>query len=161
VREVRFAPDGPLPPLPGKSVGVRVVLRGDEEVRGVLLAADADGLEVKPPDLPAVRLRFDLVRRIETERPGRTLCDEPARFSPPRAGTVVAYATSGDAFPGTLDRASLGRPRPRRRQAHDRVGRPRRVTVDSLPPRRRPDREPTPSASRLAADSIEGDRTLG
>lgn len=107
VREVRFVPDAPPPAFPERAVGLRVVLRGDELVRGVLVGADADGLDVKPPDMPALRLKFDDVRRIETERPDRGACDEPARHRPPREKTDVAYAVSGDAFPGTLDHATL------------------------------------------------------
>lgn len=107
VREVRFAPDAPSSAFPEKAVVLRVVLRGDELVRGALIGADADGLEVKPSDLPPLKLAFDLVRRIETERPGRGACEEPARGRPPRPKTDIAYAASGDAFPGTLDHATL------------------------------------------------------
>jgi hypothetical protein len=102
LREARFAPDGPLPPLPATGVGLRVVLRGGEVVRGTFVSGSDEALEVKPPDLPAMRLSLDAVRRIEAETAHRGPCSEPARERPPREGTDVAYATSGDVFPGTL-----------------------------------------------------------
>ncbi len=162
VREVRFAPDAPPPSFPEKAVGLRVVLRGDELLRGVLVGADADGLDVKPPDMPALRLRFDDVRRIETERPGRGACDEPARHRPPRAKTDVAYATSGDAFAGTLDHATLSG------VTLDRDGDKRTVPwvelvvlhIDepALPvPEGRTAEIDTVGGSRLTAASVEGD----
>ncbi len=101
-RELRFAPDAPPRPLPERSTGLRVVLRGGEVIRGTLEAATVDELTVKPPDLAAMRLPFDAIRRVETESPDRRLCDEPDRLRPARAGTDVAYARSGDAYAGTV-----------------------------------------------------------
>lgn len=101
-RELRFAPDAPPRPLPERATGLRVVLRGGEVIRGALEAATVDELTVKPPDLAAVRLPFDAIRRVETEAPDRGACDEPARERPARAGTDVAYARSGDAYAGTV-----------------------------------------------------------
>src|SRR5438094_341376 len=61
-----------------------------------------------PPDMPVVRVPFDAVRRIEGESEYKSPCDEPARERPPRAGTDVAYARSGDAFAGTWVSAAAG-----------------------------------------------------
>jgi hypothetical protein len=102
LREVRFSPDGPLAALPPAGVGLRVVLAGGEVVRGTFVSGSEEGFEVKPPDLPAMSLSFDSVRRIEAERAHKGPCDEPARERPPRKGTDVAYAKSGDVFPGTI-----------------------------------------------------------
>jgi hypothetical protein len=101
LREVRFAADGPLPEL-AAGVGLRVVLKGGEVVRGVFASGSETGIDVKAPDLPAVSLSFDVVRRIEAEAAHRGPCSEPARERPPRPGTDVAYLKSGDVFPGTV-----------------------------------------------------------
>lgn len=105
-REVRFAPDAPPRPLPDRATGLRVVLRGGEVIRGALEAATADELTVKPPDLAALRLPFEAIRRVEAEDPGRGPCDRPAHGRDPRPGTDVAYVRSGDAFAGTVAEAS-------------------------------------------------------
>lgn len=104
-REVRFAPDAPPRPLPPRTTGVRVVLRGGETIRGVLEGASADEVTVKPPDLAAIRLPLDTIRRIEAEAPDRARCDEPSRAHPPRSGSDVAWLRSGDSFAGTVAEA--------------------------------------------------------
>ncbi len=101
VREARFGPDGPLAALDA-GVGLVVVLVGGETIRGALSAGSAEGIDVKPPDFPALHLPFEAVRRIEAETAHRSVCDEPSKGRPPRAGTDIAYSRSGDAFPGTV-----------------------------------------------------------
>lgn len=107
VREIRFGVDAAPRPLPEGSVGLRVVLRGGDVVRGALESATADELTIRPPDLASMKLPFDVIRCVESEAPDRRPCDEPARQFPARKGTDVAYAKSGDAFAGTVAEATL------------------------------------------------------
>ena len=94
------APRGPV------ETRLRVVLRGEEMLRGTFSKGSTDALELKPDDLAAVRIPFDAIRRIEAESAHKKPCSEPARERPPRPGTDVAYAVSGDAIAGTWVEAS-------------------------------------------------------
>ncbi len=107
VREIRFAPDVAPRGLTDGAVGLRVVLRTGNVVRGVLEAATADDLTIKPPDFASLRIPFDAIRRVEAEPPNRDPCDDPGRDRQARKGTDLIYARSGDAFAGTLVEASL------------------------------------------------------
>lgn len=102
VRELRFVTDTSPRPLSEGAIGLRVMLRGGDVVRGALEAATADDVTIKPLDLGSLRLAFDAIRRIEAEPASRGPCDEPGRARPARKGTDLAYVRSGDAFAGTL-----------------------------------------------------------
>ena len=107
VRELRFAPgDAPRVPIDG-AVGLRVILRGGDVVRGALGAASAEELTIKPPDLGSLRIPFDAIRRVEAEPPNRGPCDEPGSERPARKGTDLVYSRSGDAFAGLLVEATM------------------------------------------------------
>lgn len=101
VREARFSPDGPPLPL-DKGVGLRVVLVAGETVRGVLVSGSKEGIDVKPPDMPALHLSFEAIRRIETESAYSGPCDEPARRHPPRPGSDLLWSRTEDTYPGTV-----------------------------------------------------------
>ena len=102
VREARF-PDAKIPvdASPAKTAGLRLTLRGGESLRGAYVGGAADWIEIRPSDLPVVRVPFGVVLRVEAESAFKAPCDEPAKGRPPRPSTDVAYARSGDAFGGT------------------------------------------------------------
>jgi hypothetical protein len=105
IRELRFPPAATRPsPSPSRAdgVGLRVFLRGGEILVGRLISGSENGLEFEPAGLPAVKIAFDGMRRVESDQADPKLGGEPGRVLAPRAGMDVAYARSGDAFPGTL-----------------------------------------------------------
>ena len=102
ILEVRFAPDVPVAPLPEGTAGVRAVLRGGEILRGVPDSGDAEALALRTVGLGTLKIPFDAILRVEAESSARGPCDDPTRERPPRKGADLAYAKSGDAFPGTL-----------------------------------------------------------
>jgi hypothetical protein len=103
VRELRFQPD-PVPASRSAGVALRVFLRGGEIVVGRLVSGSDGDLEIEPTGLPTIKISFDWMRRIESDKidPKLRLDPEPGRLLAPRNGMDVAYARSGDAFPGTL-----------------------------------------------------------
>jgi hypothetical protein len=107
VRELHFAAETAPRALAEGAVGLRIVLRGGDVVRGALEAASVEDLTIKPVDFAALRLPFDAIRCIEADPASRGPCDEPGRLRPARKGTDIAYARSGDAFAGTLAEATM------------------------------------------------------
>ena len=108
VRSLRFpAAAAPAAARVEVTTRVRLVLRGEETLRGVFSKGTVDAIEIKPDDLAAVRVPFDSVRRVEAESAhaspssGKGPCDVPTQGKPARPGTDVAWAKSGDAVAGT------------------------------------------------------------
>ena len=106
IREIRFAADSAPSSAAGKGIGLRVILRGDESIRGAFTGGDADGIVLRPADVPPLRLPFEAIRCIEAESSSKGPCDEPARLHPARPGSDIAYTRSGDSFPGVVVGAS-------------------------------------------------------
>ena len=104
VRSVRFPGAAPSPPPSTRAdapARIRLVLRGDEMLRGVFSKGATDAVEIKPDDLPPVRVPFDSIRRVEAEAAHKGPCDVPTQGHPARAGSDVAWTKSDDAVAGT------------------------------------------------------------
>jgi hypothetical protein len=102
VRSLRFpAAASPAGARAESPTRIRLVLRGDETLRGVFVKGAADAIEIKPDDLPAVRVPFESIRRVEAESAHKGPCDVPTQGRPPRNGTDLAYTKANDAVAGT------------------------------------------------------------
>jgi hypothetical protein len=107
VREMRLdAKPAPADPALSKAPRVRVVLRGNETLKGSVVGGSADALEIEAADLPRTPVPFDHVLRVEAEAAHVDPCSEPGRKNPARPGRDVVYSTTGDAVMGSWIDAS-------------------------------------------------------
>lgn len=106
-RELAFPGATAAPPADAPGPRLALQLRGGEDLRGRLLAADESGLTLAAPDGGRLKVVFDVVRRVEPAGPAEAPCADVGRTAPPRPGHDVAWLRTDDVLVGTLEGATL------------------------------------------------------